>query len=377
MRMANPYDPQAPAKPDYFGGRNSVLSSARERLRKAIVQDQSGGLLVYGHRGVGKTSLLHKIIDIANEEFPGGISFCRRLSRTISNEELYVMLLEELQAQIHERQNLIEKLRKKGEDISKVKALSIEIDLTRPQLNNSQYQLWKKAVKHIHNAEFILVALDDADYLSSEAIGELKTIVENVSQTPVLLVTSGGIQFEKRLVDEYSPIARIFSGASYNLGRFTLDETKEVLNKPLVSQKTSWEDSAIEQIQKLTFGYPYLVQCLASASYLDNASITKGQVIQSVEKAVDIGKSWLDHEIPTASDKDVMYFLQLIKLDKDMFRSSEISSLGVPSTYIGRLVKLGILKQISRGRYRLEKSPMVAIYEGLKRRLTNDSTKHP
>ena len=60
--MPNPYDPQTPARPEYFGGREQVLRKLRERIAIAKEHKKSGGILIFGHRGVGKTSLLNKII---------------------------------------------------------------------------------------------------------------------------------------------------------------------------------------------------------------------------------------------------------------------------------------------------------------------------
>ncbi len=98
-------------------------------------------------------------------------------------------------------------------------------------------------------------------------------------------------------------------------------------------------------------------------------------MLQSIGQAVNIGKSWLDHEIPEASDQDVISFARIAKLDKDAVQSTEISRVGVSPPYVGRLVKLKILKQIRRGRYSIEKSPMIATFELLKRGLSEDTVK--
>ncbi|MBI2661449.1 type IV toxin-antitoxin system AbiEi family antitoxin domain-containing protein, partial [Candidatus Woesearchaeota archaeon] len=188
----------------------------------------------------------------------------------------------------------------------------------------------------------------------------------------ILLTISGFIDFEEKLVDKYSPVARIFSGTNFNIGKFTLEETKEVLNKPLINEKTTWEQHAIEVVQKVTSGYPFLVQCIASASYRENDIITVDIVNSSIKDAVNMGKSWLDHEIPEASDQDVISFARIARLDRDIVQSTEISKIGVSPPYIGRLVKLKVLKQISRGRYSVEKSPMISTFELLKRGLSEE-----
>lgn len=373
--MSNPYDPQTPARPEYFGGREPVLKKLRERISMAKEHRKSGGILIYGHRGVGKTSLINKIV--SEMSGLGGkpsdiLILSRRLARTTNDQELYKLLNEELKQQVERRKNFIEKIKSATKDVDGVKAFNFSLDRTIKNNEQSPYHQWKENVESLKNVGLILIAIDDADFLSLEAIGELKTIVEEISNTPIVLTISGFMDFEEKLVDKYFPVARIFSGANFNIGRFTLEETNEVLNKPLVNEKTKWEEKAISAVQKVTGGYPYLVQCIASASYIEGGLITEEKVMKSIEQAVNIGKSWLDHEIPEASDQDVVSFARIAKLDKDVVQSTEISRVGVSPPYIGRLVKLKILKQIRRGRYCIEKSPMIATFELLKRGLPKD-----
>ena len=87
--MTNPYDPQSPAKPNFFGGRKPILEVAQQRIEKAIKQKQSGGILVFGHRGVGKTSLVKKVISLLEdqndhiEKKVNCIAIYRRLSKHV------------------------------------------------------------------------------------------------------------------------------------------------------------------------------------------------------------------------------------------------------------------------------------------------------
>ena len=224
------------------------------------------------------------------------------------------------------------------------------------------------ALKSLKDVSCVVVAIDDSDELDISALGELKTVMEEITSIPIILIISGGVEFEERLVGQYSPIARIFSGASYNISRFEYSETKEVLEFPLGKEgSTTWTEDAVKSLHQFTLGYPYLVQCLAKASYRENQDITKEIVESSVETAVGIGKSWLGHEIPNASDNDIKFFLKIVELNKEMFQNSEMTEKEILPPYVGRLVKLKVIKKISYGRYKLEKSPIVAIFEKLKR----------
>ncbi len=370
--MTNPYDPQTPARPEYFGGRHKVLASIHERIESAKVHKKSGAALIYGHRGVGKTSLLKKIIDEARgtEEKPANILyFYRRLGKTTNDEELYRLLNEELISATDNRKNFIEKLRGIGRKVENLNLKVIELKISPDIQQRSPYQIWKSCLGKLHGIDYFLIAIDDADFLSVEAIGELKSIVEDMGPVPILLVISGGVHFEGKLVDDYSPIARIFSGASFNIGKLNQDETQEVLEKPLVHERTNWDSKAIREIHKLTGGYPYLIQCLAKASYREDETITRERVREHINDALEIGKSWLNHEIPNASDQDVLSFVKITRLEKNVFQSVDMATAGIQSVYIGRLVRLGIIKKISRGRYELQKSPIIAEFEKLKRNL--------
>ncbi len=368
IEMPNPYDPQNPVKPTYFGGRRAMINSFKERLNGALTSKQPGGVLIYGHRGVGKTSLLKKFIDITTESNRLDIIIIyRRLSAPTSSESLYRILLEELNVRIRERQNLVQKMKELGKNIAGLNAFGVGIDIEKEQNSLSHFQVWKMALRSLKEASCIIIAIDEADELELNALGELKTMMEEVADLPILLVISGGVEFEERLVGVYSPIARIFSGASHNISRFDYTETKEVLELGVKNESTQWGDEAIKGLYNFTLGYPYLVQCLAKASYREGEKITAKAVSDSVENAVEMGKAWLSHEIPHASDVDILSFLKIIGLNKEVFQSQEIANQDISPPYVGRLIKLKVIKKVSYGRYKLEKSPIVAIFEKLKR----------
>jgi hypothetical protein len=370
--MVNPYDPQSPANPNYFGGRQAILAVVKERLDKALVKKQSGGVLVYGYRGVGKSSLLAKITSLVSEDeayVQKAVVVYRRLSKTTSDTELYQIITETVAEHVEQRKSVLEKL---GSKISHAKMPCVEFSFDERWKEKTPYFRWVSFVQTAKDAGFVLVALDDADYLSTEALSELKTIVEGQAKIPVLLVVSGGIEFEERLVEDYSPVSRIFSGASFNIGEFELNETREALARPVAGTSTSWAEDAVLEVQKLSRGYPYLVQCLASASYSENAVISADKVRASSKAALDIGKPWFNHELGSASDNDILSFLKITKINKPVLKSSDMQNSGVAAPYIGRLVQLKVLKQISRGRYIVQKAPMIAYYHAITRGISSD-----
>lgn len=365
--MANPYNPQNPADPNYFGGRKKYLEIVKERIESTVRYKKSSGILVYGYRGIGKTSMLYKIMAEAKIKW-NCICVYRRLSSTTTDRDLYRIMSEDVIEEIKKEATVLDRLKDATGKISTIHAQIFDIDI-RTEAEKSPYYLWRKVCDAVRDVEFIMVEIDDADYLSPEALGELKTIVEAQSKTPLILVASGGENFEEKLDKDYSPIARVFSGASFNLDSFTLSEIEEVLKAPVEDTDVGWDAQAVQKVHDLSNGYPYLVQCLAWACYIEKGVITAGQVEEKLTRALDIGRPWLSNEIRTASDNDVLSFFRIAKLNKRDLTSTDIMSQGVSAIYIGRLVRLKILKKISRGRYHLIKAPIVAYYHMLYRKI--------
>ncbi len=367
--MPNPYSPQNHADPNYFGGREEYLRVVNNTIDSSVHYKRSSGVLVYGYRGIGKTSMLYKIK--AEAETKGkNIIVYRRLGNTTTDKDLYRMISEDVIETVKRNSTLTEKLRSVAGKVSTIHTPVLDLDI-KAEAEKSPYHLWQKVRDGIPGIDFIMIQIDDADNLSSEALGELKTIVEAQSEVPLILVASGGESFEEKLDRDYSPIARIFSGASFNLESFTPKEIKEVLEEPLKGTDTRWNEEGIEKVYDLSNGYPYLVQCIAWACYIESGTITQKDVEAKLKDALEVGRPWLNNEIRLASDNDIRSFFKIAKLNRRDLTSGELSSAGVDPVYVGRLVSLKILKKVSRGRYRLIKAPIVAYYHMLARNIND------
>lgn len=68
-----PYDPQRPATPETFAGRQPLLAFVENALQAARSLRRGSAMLLYGYRGSGKTSALRKIQSLVRESAPKGI----------------------------------------------------------------------------------------------------------------------------------------------------------------------------------------------------------------------------------------------------------------------------------------------------------------
>lgn len=370
--MPNPYDPQRPIPPDLFVGRDKIIRTARDLVTVSKRTRSSHALLVYGHRGVGKTSTILKIKAEVELLAPSHISLYIQFppERQISEEELYQRITEMLVAELEKRKSIFENV------LDRIKELNLGAAKVSFEKATSQYTWHMKLaiiMDQLRDLELLHIALDDADSLDKGALNVLKRTIETPAAVPVFLVVSGGIDFEQTLTSAFSPIARIFSGASFDITSFSEDETKELVVRLLRESdgENRWTEEALQQVCALSRGYPYLVQCIARASYRPSGEITRSIVDASIKDALDIGRPWLARELRGASDNDIIFFAKISQLNTPVFRSSEMGHLGVSPPYIGRLASLGVIKKISRGRYELVKAPIIAYYHLLARNISD------
>ena len=66
--VRNPFAPGAGSKPPELAGREPILEDARIALQRALIGKPSRSQMLLGLRGVGKTVLLNKIQEMAEDE---------------------------------------------------------------------------------------------------------------------------------------------------------------------------------------------------------------------------------------------------------------------------------------------------------------------
>ncbi len=373
----NPFQPGRPADPEVFAGRATLLAGVRRVLSHSESFRRGSALLLYGHRGSGKTSALRKIRSVASSLRRKTIAIELSLRAPKSTEQTLLNgIVEELQREASSRPGLVRRLR---EVIGRLSGVHVGVPGATLGLTTaskspavSPLTVWRQSLSALSGIPLLLVCVDDAELLDAGALGTLKTIAETDAPVPIILVVAGGIElFDRLSAKDASPVTRVFSGTTFDIGEFSLDETREALEAPLrIAKSTSrWSQSAVELVQRLSRGNPFLVQCLAEASYQDGRKITDDDVRGALAKALRTASSWLERESATLSDNDVRAFLKIASVGRPSLRSSEIISLGIQAPYIGRLVRSGVLKKLARGHYEIRKAPVIAYYHALKRGL--------
>ncbi|MDE1838111.1 MAG: AAA family ATPase [Euryarchaeota archaeon] len=372
----NPYDPGIPVPPERFAGRRRLIDRTQDLLEKARQERSNSSLLLHGHRGSGKTSALRKVQALALEKDPRTVHVEVPLRQRHGEAALLSDIADELQRFGEARKStgsFFQRLHSRLSSVSvSVLGTGVAVAKSTPGRTLNPLSLWKATMTAAAEAPLVVISIDDAELLDDPGIGTLKTIAESNLEVPVLLVVAGGPELRARLsLRGGSPVARIFSGSTFDMSDFTREETEEALAAPLRSRgpRTSWDPAAVQRVQDLSHGYPYLVQCLACAAYHEG-TISREDVEAGIEGAVEMAGPWLQHELERASDEDIRAFVRIADSRRSALRTTEILQLGVLPPYVPRLVRLGVLEQVARGHYVLKKAPVIAYYHALRRNLT-------
>ncbi len=369
----NPYDPAIPATPERFAGRARLIDRTASLLEKARVSRTSSAILLYGHRGSGKTSALRKVEALVAAWDSHAIRIEVPLRQRRGEAALLMDIADELQRfldQAKEADSFFRRVHARLSSVSmSVLGTGFAVTKSEHRAASNPFTGFRKVLSAAAEAPLVLIAVDDAELLDDVGLGTLKTITEAALGLPILLVVAGGPELWTRLsLRGGSPVARIFSGSTFDMSDFTLEETRIALEAPVRRSRVKWSPAAIERVQALSHGYPYLVQCLAESSFQEGG-ISAADVDRGVPAAVELASPWLEHEIGSASDEDVRAFVRIAGLGRTTFRTTEILRAGVLPPYIPRLVRLGVLAPVRRGVYALRKAPVIAYFQALRRQI--------
>lgn len=369
-----PYTPQTPASPETFAGRREILTYVQEALEATRQQRRGRSVLLHGYRGSGKTSALRKIEAMALHAEPDAVVVEVPLRMPSSETLLVHAIAEQVRRSLARQVGPSARVRRALRSLSSITVLGSGVQRVpeAPQTVLHPLTVWAEVLQAMEGKPLFCICIDDGELLETEQVGILKTITESDSPAPILMVVAGGPELlEKLSVRGGSPVLRAFTGAVFDLGQFTVDETRDALEAPLgrLHSSTRWEPGAVSLVHHLTHGYPYLVQCFGAAVYAPGRRISAADVRGGVPRALGLASSWLERELPHASDQDIRTFVKVASLGRSEMRSDDLRPLNLVPAYLSRLERAGVLKRLARGHYELRMAPVVAYFHALRRGL--------
>ncbi len=272
--IKNPFSPGAGSPPPELVGRDPILQTARILLGRVKRKRPERSMLLTGLRGVGKTVLLNEIERIAradgyrtiaieaSEDKPLGLLISPYLRSLLYELDRGAGVSEKVKRGLAILRSFIGALSVKVDDITygfdinpevgTADSGDLEIDLP------SLFIAIGEAAEHRETA--IAILIDEVQYFSSKELAALIMAMHKVQQRQLPLVLLGaGLPILPGLAGESKSYAeRLFSFP--DVGALSEADAAKALQDPAAVAGIAFEPDALDEIYRLTKGYPYFVQ---------------------------------------------------------------------------------------------------------------------
>lgn len=269
-RLTNPYRPGAGTPPPALIGRDTLIDDFAVSLRRALVGRPGKSYMPIGLRGVGKTVLLNRFVEIARDERVA-VAFIEApetgdLTRLIS-VRLRRILLEmsrgPVRAVVSKALGVLRSFSMQLPDGSSIQ-LGVEplagygdSGILSEDLTDVLVAVGEAAAEL---GTGLLVAIDEVQYLSGDEFGAVITAIHRTTQLdlPVVLVGAGLPQLPGLAGEAKSYAERLFEFPS--IGSLTEEQAADAIRLPAEDLGVTVDDDALSEIVDASKGYPYFLQ---------------------------------------------------------------------------------------------------------------------
>lgn len=363
--IQNPFSPGAGSPPPELVGRDPVLEQARILLGRVKLKKPEKSMLLTGLRGVGKTVLLNEIERLAKKQGYRAITI-----EAHEDKSLGVLLVPYLKTLLFELDRIVgagDKVKRGlavlrsfvgtlkvtvkdvtfGLDIEPEKGVAdsgdLEIDLPR------LFVAIGEAAENRNTAVAILI--DEVQYFSVKELAALIMAMHKIQQKQLPLVLLGaGLPILPRLAGESKSYAeRLFSFP--DIGALSAEDSTKALQEPAKEAGVAFEPTALEEVFRLTKGYPYFIQEWGYQSWnrAPSSPITL-EIVQSASEDVlpRLDQNFFRVRFDRLTPSEKKFLRAMSDLGPDARRSSHIAEkLGVKIASIGpgraKLIKKGMI----------------------------------
>ncbi|MBV9490797.1 MAG: ATP-binding protein, partial [Verrucomicrobia bacterium] len=339
----NPYAPGAGTPPPLMAGRDDLVSVAEVALTRAKLGKPAKGFVAVGLRGVGKTVVLNKIQDIADnkgyqsafleaeEELPLVRLLVPQLRRILFKLDRAEGAHELVRRSLRVLKGFVSALKvqygdfQAGLDFDSERGVADSGDLTAdlPEL----FLALGEAAAARQTA--IALIVDEIQYLSERELGALVGAVHkaNQKQLPIVVVGAGLPQVLARMGNAKSYAERLFEFPK--VAALSEADAKAALVGPATDEGVAYDERALAEIVRLTQGYPYFLQEWGYVTWnmASSSPITREHVLSAGPEALrrlDQGffRMRLDRMTPT----EKKYIRAMAELGPGPHRSGDIAA---------------------------------------------------
>ncbi|MBX9743784.1 MAG: AAA family ATPase [Chlamydiales bacterium] len=340
----NPFSPGAGSPPPELVGRNLDLEQARILLGRVLQKRPEKSMLLTGLRGVGKTVLLKEIQYLANKR-----GYRTLFIEAHENKPLASLLIPYLRSLLFEMNRLAgvsEKVRRGlrilrsfiGAVKLTIHDITVGIDIEPEQGSADSGDLEVdlpdlflaigEAAEECKCAVALLI--DEIQYFNQKELGALIMAMHKAQQHQLPLVLFGtGLPLLPGLAGE----AKSYSERLFNfpdIGALSQADAAKAIEEPARAAGVYFEGSAVEEIYRLTNGYPYFLQEWAYQVWnLAPASPITLQIVQEATEQVipRLDKNFFKVRFERLTPNEKFFLRAMAELGPGVHRIGELAAL--------------------------------------------------
>ena len=302
----NPFMPGAGMQPPELVGRERDLEIVDRMIARTKLNNLDRGIIFSGLRGVGKTVLLVKLQEMA----AGKNMLTAKIESSGNPDDDYEAIFHEINLaamKIH----LVGGLKKRlGDVISNIKSMSFgAFGLSASISRESSAQTSENPFKLELLIEYITTELrksnsglylfiDELQEMADEPLGTLMSIQHKMGQRslPFYIIGAGLPNLPGVLSKSRSYAERLFEYRT--IGQLSDADAAEGFQKPARRNGRPFTDDALNELIKVSSGYPYFIQAYGKAAW--NASGSNPIPLQAVTKSEACARAELDDGLYSA-----------------------------------------------------------------------------
>src|SRR3989344_1999908 len=369
MRI-NPFNPQVPARPDFFVGREPEITQFEKFLLQTI-SNSPMNMSITGNRGIGKTSLLVKLEALAKEKnclvvrlsnYEGNVKNIIEFSDFISiNIKTEILSKKPIEGEIKKMSDWAYSFR------PQIEWNDVKFSLEKKQLVQEYFRkrlikLWEEIKKDFKGC---VILIDEAESLEKiEGIFQfLREVFQRMSMDAnYMVVLAGKLNFPERMSESFSPLNRFFP--VHKLEAFSYNDMKDYITKKLKGSKINIEERAIKLITEKSEGHPYVLvsMCFIMFETLqENEDVITEDIIKRALPKIylELEKDFFSpmfHPL-TPKAKEVLFKIcnNINSLNFSFREAIKWTKLNgnYVSPYIQELLRKGIINKPEKGKYQI------------------------
>lgn len=362
----NPFRKRTGILPSYFTGRENELNELKD-IYNSTKMGVPGHLILYGPKGIGKTSLLLKFqeeISDFNDVYSVRIPLIEG-----SFEDIYSLIIEKCSDTLNINiGHFWEKISSLGINIPFIGGVSVsrEIPKTSPAV------AFEKILNVIYdeldsdNPVLILLFDDLQRIMNNDETMKILSILQNalielnLKGKNIMFVATGSEDIFNRIQDKLDSAVRIFE--PYLIGPLSYDEVCEAINIPIKEQNVTFEEDVLKEIYELSNGIPYYMQILSYSCFEETNEDDKVTMIEFKKASVHSLNIFAQREFKVLFSKSTTEERKILCLmaesDETILSYSYIKNNAninsEPSSLLKNLINKNMIIKPARGKYKLK-----------------------